>query len=61
MAQPFLREQTFHLGFFGEFDLDIAVPPLAVGENRYYQVWFQDPADPFGSGLTNGLKITVLP
>ena len=61
VAQPFLREQVFQLGFFGNLDLDIDVPPVAVGETRYYQVWFEDPADPFGSGLTNGLMITVLP
>ncbi|MEE8469390.1 MAG: matrixin family metalloprotease [Planctomycetota bacterium] len=61
VAQPFLREQVLQLGFFGNLELDIAVPPLAVGDKRYYQVWFQDPADPFGSGLTNGLMITVLP
>ena len=38
-----------------------ADPALVAGATIWLQAWSRDPADPFGSGLTNGLMITVLP
>jgi hypothetical protein len=33
------------------------VTPALVGQNRYFQWWFRDPADPFSVGLTGGLRV----
>ncbi len=45
---------------------DAATPvPLtssAIGQERYYQVWFRDPQEPaYGVGLTNGLHVDICP
>jgi hypothetical protein len=32
-----------------------------VGATEYYQVWFRDPGDAFGSGLSDGLQVTYCP
>ena len=33
------------------------VTPALVGQNRYFQWWFRDPADPFSVGLSGGLRV----
>ena len=33
------------------------VTPALVGQNRYFQWWYRDPADPFSVGLSGGLRV----
>jgi hypothetical protein len=33
------------------------VTPALIGQNRYFQWWFRDPADPFTVGLSGGLRV----
>jgi len=55
------RDVAFTLSFLGDVELAVPAPPELLGTTRYFQAWFQDPGDPFGSGLTNGLSVTYLP
>jgi hypothetical protein len=32
-----------------------------VGTRRYFQLWFADSGDPFGSGLSDGLRLYFCP
>ena len=32
-----------------------------VGATEFYQVWFRDPGDAFGSGLSDGMQVTYCP
>lgn len=44
---------------FGFAQLQVPFPDGAIpGESRFYQVWFADPGDPQGVGLSHGLWIT---
>ncbi|MFT4538281.1 MAG: hypothetical protein ACI835_000714 [Planctomycetota bacterium] len=54
---PFTRVANFSLQF-GEAFVDIPIDPSMIGITRYYQMWYSDPADAFGFGLTNGIAIT---
>lgn len=36
-------------------------PNLASAATVYCQYWYRDPADPFTTGLTNGLSFTICP
>ncbi len=55
---PFVRDQVFTLGMFGDLWLPLSIDPSMVGTTRYYQLWFQDSGDAFGVGLSNGLEVT---
>ena len=52
------REQVFTTSFIGTAEMVIPVYPSQVGVTRYYQLWFEDPGDPQGIGLSNGVEIT---
>ena len=52
------REMAFTIEFWGGYEIHMEIPPAMVGTTRYYQTWFSDPGDPFGSGLTNGVEVT---
>lgn len=60
VAPPFVREQWFQF-FAGSILLDIDITPSMVGTTRVYQLWFQDPGDPFGLGLSDALVVTFCP
>ena len=32
-----------------------------VGQTRYYQIWYDDPLDPYGAGTSDALEITFCP
>ena len=55
------RDVAFTLSFIGDAQLSVPSPPELLGTTRYFQAWFQDPGDSFGSGLTNGVRVTYLP
>ncbi len=61
ISGPLRREQVVGFDFFGTANFTVAVPSGLVGTTRYFQLWFQDPASSFGSGLTNALQVTYLP
>lgn len=59
LAAPIRRVGSFSI-LFGQGQLVLDAPASLVGTTRYYQVWFSDPGDPHGSGLSNGLQVTYL-
>jgi hypothetical protein len=61
LARPLRREQRFQLDFTGGVTLSLPVTPEQVGMTRFYQLWFHDPGDPFGAGLSDGLRVTYCP
>ena len=34
---------------------------VGVGNTAWFQIWFRDPGSPSGTGLSNGLEVTVCP
>ncbi len=58
---PYVRDQFFTSGMFGEALLNIPVDSSMVGARRIYQVWFQDPGDSFGMGLSNAIEVVFCP
>jgi hypothetical protein len=61
VAPPIYREQVFHFGMFGWTELPIQVDPQMAGTTRHYQIWFLDSGDPWGIGLTDGMKVDFCP
>jgi hypothetical protein len=61
VGPPIRREQFFHFDFFGWAELSIPIDPAMAGTTRCYQIWFQDPGDPWGIGITNAIQVTYCP
>lgn len=61
ISRPIRRDQKFQLDYFGGIDLPIPVTASLVGSTRCYQIWFEDPADPFGVGLSDAIQVTFCP
>jgi hypothetical protein len=57
VAGPHRREQLFSF-FLGFVELEVPIDATMVGSTRNYQLWFQDPGDPRGVGLSNALEVT---
>jgi len=57
VATPYRREGSFT---FQSLKGKAVVPidPSMIGTTRVYQLWFVDPADPFGVGLSDALAVT---
>jgi hypothetical protein len=55
------RERAFAFDFVGTTTIPIPVDAAAVGTTRFYQLWFLDPGDAFGVGLSDGLSVTFCP
>ena len=60
-SAPYVRDQTFLFGFFGDAQLPIATVPAMAGTKRYYQIWYQDAGDAFGVGLSDAVAVTFCP
>jgi len=58
---PFVRDQSFNFGLFGEAYLDITVDPNWIGTTHYYQIWYQDSGDASGVGTSDALAVTFCP
>jgi len=61
LGHPIRRSSVQTLDWFGSVYLDVTIHPSMVGTTRYYQVWFSDPGDAFGVGLSNGLEVSYVP
>jgi len=61
VAPPIRRDQLFQFDGFGWAELPIPVDPSMAGTTRYYQIWFQDSGDPWGSGITDALQVGFCP
>ncbi len=59
--RPLRREGQFVFDFLGGVSIPVPVTPAMVGTTRHYQLWFQDPGDPFGVGLSNAVRIVFCP
>ncbi|MFT5198271.1 MAG: hypothetical protein ACI87O_000927 [Planctomycetota bacterium] len=58
LGGPFVRELVFNHQF-GFARLQVPIPSGAIpGESRFYQLWFTDPGDPQGVGLSHGVWVT---
>ena len=61
VSRPIRREQKFQFDFLGGIDLPIPVTASRVGTTRCFQIWFEDPADPYGVGLSDAVQVTFCP
>lgn len=60
LSRSLQREAPLDI-FFGVAFVELDVTPEMIGTTRYYQAWFPDPGDTFGSGISNGIAVTFLP
>lgn len=58
---PRVRDQVFQFDFTGYVELAVPVTPAMVGTQRCYQIWYVDPADPYGAGLSDAVAVTFCP
>lgn len=58
---PLRRYASRTMDFFGAVEYPIPVTPSMVGTRRFFQLWFADPGDAFGSGLSDGLRLYFCP
>lgn len=61
IAGPLRRYPPQVVDFFGSVQYSIPITPAMVGTRRYFQLWFADNGDPFGSGLSDGLRLYFCP
>ena len=58
IGPPYTRERVFSF-IAGSARVTIDIPVgVSPGDTRFYQLWFPDPGDPFGVGLSHGLWLT---
>jgi Matrixin len=61
VAGPYVRVRPVQFDFVGSAAVRVPVDPALAGGTRWYQIWFRDPGDPFGVGLSDGLRVTFCP
>ena len=61
VAGPWVRERPVALDFFAGGRVTLPIDASLVGQTRFYQVWYPDPGDPFGAGLSDGLRVMFCP
>ena len=61
LAPPFHRTPAQSIGWLGSVVLEVPIDASMVGTRRYYQLWYADPNDPFGVGLSQGLEVLFYP
>ncbi len=62
LKQPFYRMTVSVTNSNGDAATPVPLTSSAIGQERYYQVWFRDPQEPaYGVGLTNGLHVDICP
>jgi len=61
VAGPFVRVRPVRFNFIGSAGVSLPVDPTMIGRTRWYQMWFPDAGDPFGVGLSDGLRVTFCP
>jgi hypothetical protein len=61
VAGPLQREPRAQFDFVGGVLVPIPIDASMIGTTRYYQLWFQDPGDPFGVGISNAVAVTFCP
>ena len=44
-----------------QIEIPISVDASMIGTRRSYQLWFQDPGDPFGVGLSDAVTFFFCP
>lgn len=58
---PLVRERHFQTDLFGAVEVTLTLDPALVGTTRCVQMWFHDPGDAFGVGLSDALEFSVCP
>jgi len=61
IASPLRREQAFQFDFVGGATIFPELRPDMIGTTRCYQIWFHDPGDGFGVGLSDAAEVTTCP
>ena len=61
VAGPYRRAFPLRFNFLGIGTTTIPIDATLVGRTRLYQLWFPDAGDPFGVGLSNGLRVNFCP
>lgn len=58
VAPPYVRARPMRFNFLGSAGASVPVDASLEGRTRWYQLWFPDANDPFGVGLSDGLRVT---
>jgi len=58
IAPPVTRHGVQFLDALGSVSYPFAVDGAMVGTTQYFQLWYRDPPDAFGVGLSGGLEVT---
>jgi len=58
IAPPVTRHGVQFLDSLGSVSYPYGVDGAMVGTTQYFQLWYRDPADAFGVGLSGGLEVT---
>ncbi len=61
MGPPYVRTAALAVDWFGSTEAVIQIDPSMVGSTYVYQAWYADPADAWGVGLSDGLRVTYYP
>ncbi|MCH2106993.1 MAG: hypothetical protein MK291_10160, partial [Planctomycetes bacterium] len=62
LKHPVYRMSVAFSNAAGNATVPVPLTTSAIGEERYYQVWFRDPQEPIHKvGLTNGLHVDICP
>ncbi len=61
LSPPFHRTPVQSVGWLGSSALQVPIDASMIGTRRYYQLWYADPNDPFGVGLSQGLEVLFYP
>ncbi len=61
LGGPLRRSALTSSDFTGSVEFSIPVQAAMVETRRFFQLWYQDPADPFGAGLSDALQIYFCP
>lgn len=63
LAPPLARDVSFQWAPDFTAHVPIPIDPTMVGQDRYYQLWYRDPAHPdgYGVGLSSALRVSFGP
>ena len=58
---PLRRYPPRTMDFTGAAEYPVTITPAMVGTRRFFQLWFADAGDAYGSGLSDGLQLYFCP
>lgn len=61
VGAPLRRYPPGSMDFSGSAEFPVPIDASMVGTRRFFQIWFADSGDAFGSGLSDGLQLYFCP